>query len=98
MSAAQLDRAEGVSKRIDDLLEQEPSGHDEVLREIHEDLGTLRKDSDIKVLEKIYQSLGTAVGQHSMIARMHHRAQHHLTLAQKGGKRRSETQVFWRQY
>lgn len=68
----QLNRAEALSKQIEDLLEQEPPGQHEVLRMIQEELGTLRKDSDVNVLESIYKSLGTAVGQHSMIVRMDH--------------------------
>jgi hypothetical protein len=67
--SAQLGEEEPLFKRVEDLLEQGPSGQDEVVRTVQEELGSLRKDPDTRILEQIYQSFGTAVGQDSKISK-----------------------------
>jgi hypothetical protein len=54
--------------RVEVLLEQSPTGQDDILRELQQELGALRKESDTDILEKVFQSFGTAVGQQSRSA------------------------------
>jgi hypothetical protein len=52
-------------KRVENLLEKHPAGQDNILLELQQELGALRKESDTGTLEKVFQTFGTAVGNQS---------------------------------
>jgi hypothetical protein len=54
--------------RVEILLEQSPIGQDDILHELQQELGALRKEMDTDALEKVFQLFGTAVGQQSRSA------------------------------
>jgi hypothetical protein len=51
--------------RTETLLEQDPVGQDDALRELQKELETLQTDSNKDTLEKVFQLFGTGVGTHS---------------------------------
>jgi hypothetical protein len=57
----QLNLPEGAEK----LLVLELTGQDATLVDLQKELGNLREDSDLAVLERMYQSLATSVGTQS---------------------------------
>jgi hypothetical protein len=64
MASVRDDKTELLT-RIDTLLEQDPTGQDDTLRELRKELEILRTESNTNTIEKVFQLFGTAVGTNS---------------------------------
>jgi hypothetical protein len=64
MASVQDDKTELLT-RIEILLEQDPAGQDDTLRELRKQLEILRTESNTNTIEKVFQLFGTAVGTNS---------------------------------